>query len=135
MSFKNNEKKKRKHVSPLSNSTQCFLWKMGDYHKIWASAMIIWILRELKISSILGLFLLKQEILVWQKIHLTDEALKGMYVVLRMGRMYKLSITCLFDLFDKVIKPILLYGCEVWSFSNNDILEKIHLTFCKGPTI
>ena len=88
-----------------------------------------------KKSTILGLILLEEDILVWQKIHLTDEALKGMYVVLRMGRMYKLSITCLFDLFDKVIKPILLYGCEVWSFSNNDILEKIHLTFCKGPTI
>jgi hypothetical protein len=51
--------------------------------------------------------------------------------VLKMGRMYKLSIKCLLDLFDKMIKPILLYGCEVWGFSNNDILEKIHLNFCK----
>ena len=50
-----------------------------------------------------------------------------------MGRMYKLSITCLLDLldFDKIIKPILLYGCEELGFSNNDILEKIHLNFCK----
>ena len=38
--------------------------------------------------------------------------------------MYKLSIKCLLDLFDKMIKSILLYGCEVWGFSNNDILEK-----------
>jgi hypothetical protein len=54
-----------------------------------------------------------------------------MYEVLKMGRMHKLSIKCLLDLFDKIIKPILLYGCEVWGFSNNDILEKLHLKFCK----
>ena len=65
------------------------------------------------------------------KTNLADKALKAMYEVLKMGRMYKLSIKCLLDLFDKMIKPILLYGCEVWGFSNNDILEKIHLKFCK----
>ena len=65
------------------------------------------------------------------KKHLADKALKAMYEVLKMGRMYKLSIKCLLDLFDKMIKPILLYGCEVLGFSNNDILEKIHLKFCK----
>jgi hypothetical protein len=31
----------------------------------------------------------------------------------------------------KMVKPILLYGCEVWGFSNNDIIEKVHLKFCK----
>jgi hypothetical protein len=49
-----------------------------------------------------------------------------MYEVLKMGRMHKLSIKCLLDIFDKMIKPILLYGCKVWGFSNNDIMEKIH---------
>jgi hypothetical protein len=24
-----------------------------------------------------------------------------------------------------------LYGCEIWGFGNNDILEKVHLKFCK----
>jgi hypothetical protein len=55
---------------------------------------------------------------------LADEELKAMYEVLKIGRMYKLSIKCLLDLFDKVIKPILLYSCEVWGFSNNAFLEK-----------
>jgi hypothetical protein len=35
------------------------------------------------------------------------------------------------DLFDKMVKPILLYGCEVWDFSNNAIIVKVHLKFCK----
>jgi hypothetical protein len=67
-----------------------------------------------------------------KKKHLADKALKAMNEVLKMGRMYKLSIKCLLDIFDKMIKPILLYGCKVWGFSNNDILEKIHLKFCKN---
>jgi len=54
-----------------------------------------------------------------------------MYKVLKIGRMYKLSIKCLLDLFYKMNKPILLYGCEVCGFINNDILEKIQLRICK----
>ena len=30
-----------------------------------------------------------------------------------------------------MIKPILLYGCEIWGFGNSDVLEKVHLKFCK----
>ena len=40
-------------------------------------------------------------------------------------------IQCQLDLFDKIIKPILLYGCEVWGFSKNEIIERVHLRFCK----
>ena len=29
------------------------------------------------------------------------------------------------------MKPILLYGCEVWGFGNNEILERVQLKFCK----
>ena len=48
-----------------------------------------------------------------------------------MGRKHGLSVKIQLDLFDKMVKPILLYGCEVWGFSNNDIIEKVHLQFCK----
>jgi hypothetical protein len=30
-----------------------------------------------------------------------------------------------------MVKPILLYGCEIWGFGNNNVLEKVHLKFCK----
>ena len=30
-----------------------------------------------------------------------------------------------------MVKPILLYGCEIWGFGNNDVLEKVHLKFCR----
>ena len=35
------------------------------------------------------------------------------------------------DLFDKMIKPILLYGCEIWGFGNIDIIERVQLKFFK----
>jgi hypothetical protein len=30
-----------------------------------------------------------------------------------------------------MIKHILLYGCEVWGFGKNEVLERVHLKFCK----
>jgi hypothetical protein len=48
-----------------------------------------------------------------------------------MGRKHGPSVTIQLYLFDKMVKPILLYGCEIWGFSNNDIIEKVHLIFCK----
>jgi hypothetical protein len=38
---------------------------------------------------------------------------------------------CQLDLFDKMVKPILLYGCELWGLSNCDIIERVHLKYCK----
>jgi hypothetical protein len=54
-----------------------------------------------------------------------------MYEVLGKGRIHNLSIKCQLDLFDKIVKPISLYGCEIWRFGKNDIIERVHLTFCK----
>lgn len=35
------------------------------------------------------------------------------------------------DLFDKIVVPILLCGCELWGFENIDIIERVHLKYCK----
>ena len=53
-----------------------------------------------------------------------DKAVVSMYEVLKLGRKHNLSIKCLLILFDKMVKPVLLYGCEIWGFGNNDVLEK-----------
>jgi hypothetical protein len=49
-----------------------------------------------------------------------------MYEVLKKGRLHNLSIQCQLDIFDKTVKPILLYGCETWGFGKNDITERVH---------
>ncbi|MEW8544141.1 MAG: reverse transcriptase family protein, partial [Candidatus Thiodiazotropha sp.] len=46
--------------------------------------------------------------------HNCEQATKAMYVLIRKIRSLNLSIDLQLDLFDKMIKPILLYGCEVW---------------------
>ena len=59
-----------------------------------------------------------------------DRVSKGtqaMYSVLKKGRLNNLSIECQLDLFDKIVKPVLLYGCEIWGYGNNNIIEKVHL--------
>ena len=71
-------------------------------------------------------FLAKLAISIWQKKRLMDKAVVSMYEVLKLGRKHSLSIKCLLNLFDKMVKPILLYGCEIWGFGNNDVLEKVH---------
>ena len=43
----------------------------------------------------------------------------------------KPSSGSILDIFDKTVKPILLYGCETWGFGKNDIIERVHLKFCK----
>ena len=35
------------------------------------------------------------------------------------------------DLFNKTIKPVLLYGCEIWGFGSTQIIEKVQLKFFK----
>ena len=50
-----------------------------------------------------------------------DKATKALYEVLKLGRVHNLSINCQLDIFDKMVKPILLYlvrsgGMEIMRF-------------------
>jgi hypothetical protein len=51
---------------------------------------------------------------------IAGKATVAFYEVLKMGRKHGLSVKIQLDLFDKMVKPILLYGCEVWGFSNRE---------------
>ena len=54
-----------------------------------------------------------------------------MYALFSRSRKLNLPIDIQIHLFDILVVPILLYGCEIWGFENNDIVEKLHLKFCK----
>ena len=59
-----------------------------------------------------------------------EKATKAMFEVLKRGRRHNLSIECQLELFNKMGKPILLYGSEIWGFSKNvQCLEKYNLDF------
>lgn len=65
------------------------------------------------------------------KKHLVEQAQKAMYSIIRKIRLFNLPMEQQFDLFDKVVVPVLLYACEIWGYENIDIIEKIHLKFLK----
>ena len=54
-----------------------------------------------------------------------------MFALLRRSRQLDLPIDLQLELFDFLIMPILLYGCEIWGFENITMIEKIHLKYIK----
>lgn len=48
------------------------------------------------------------------KKHLVEQAQKSMYSIIRKIRLFNLPIEQQFNLFDKVVVPVLLCGCEIW---------------------
>lgn len=54
-----------------------------------------------------------------------------MYGVIKKIRQFNLPVTCQLELFDKMVVPVLLYGCEVWGFEKLDSIERVRLKFLK----
>ena len=54
-----------------------------------------------------------------------------MFALLRRGRQLQLTVDIMILLFDTLVKPILLYDSEIWAHEGTEILEKLHLGFCK----
>ena len=79
----------------------------------------------------LGIFLSRTGSYIKTKKHIADQANKALYSLLRKARTLNLPIDLQIDMFNKVIKPILLYGCEVWGYGNLDVIERVQLKFFK----
>ena len=63
---------------------------------------------------------------------LAGQALKSIFVLNKFVRKFvNLKPKHVLDLFDKLIKPILNYGAEVWGLSQAMPIERVHLQFCK----
>ena len=79
----------------------------------------------------LGIFFARSGSFLNIRKYLQEKATKSMYGLLQKCRKNKLSNECQLDMYDKTILPILLYGSEIWSFETIDIIERVHLRFCK----
>lgn len=62
---------------------------------------------------------------------LRDQATKAMFALLNKCRKHTLPVDLQIELFKKTVVPILTYGCEVWGYGCNKILEKVQLKFLK----
>lgn len=52
------------------------------------------------------------------------------YIVLKRSKEL-MSLEIQIVLFKKMVKPILLYGCERWGYGSNVVLERVQLRFLK----
>ena len=63
---------------------------------------------------------------------LAGQALKSIFVLNKYVRKFvNFKPKHVLDLFDKLIKPILNYGAEVWGLSQAMPIERVHVQFCK----
>ena len=79
----------------------------------------------------LGVFMGQSGSYVSAKKHIAEQANKATFALMKKIRNLDLPIDIQIDLFNKTIKPILLYGCELWGTGNIDMLERVQLKFYK----
>ena len=60
-----------------------------------------------------------------------DQGRKAMFLLLSKGRQLQLSLGTYLQLFEKMVLPVLTYGCEVWGFEKLDVLDKLQLEFIR----
>ena len=66
------------------------------------------------------------------KKHIAEQANKASFALMKKKkRNLDLPIDIQIDLFNKTIKPILLFGCELWGTGNIDMFERVQLKFYK----
>ena len=124
-------------MSETSDGLQTLLNNFYEYSKLWklkenidktkimvrTAENVHFLYNEKEIETVtefnyLGVTFTKNGKFKLAKQNNIEKTTKAMYEVIRREKRHNLSIECLLDLFDKVVKPILLYGCEVWGFSD-----------------
>ena len=60
------------------------------------------------------------------KKHIANQGKKAVYSLLKKARNMQLPVDSQVELFNKLVKPILLYGCEIWGFGNIDVTIDVY---------
>ena len=66
---------------------------------------------------------------------LYDKASRSMFEVLKRSKALRLDIDTTFHMFDTLVVPIILYGCEVWGCQTHALVERLQLRFLKTSYI
>ena len=63
---------------------------------------------------------------------ISNQAIRAMFGLKKIYKFELMDIASKLQLFDSVIVPILLYGCEIWGINNISDIEKIQIRFYKN---
>ena len=99
-----------------------------DQHSFTFNGNEIEITRDFKY---LGVYFTSNGSYVKHVNYVRDQGRKAMFAVIAKSRAMCLSVGCQIDLFQKMVVPILLYGCEVWGYAELDVLDKLQLDFLR----
>ena len=58
--------------------------------------------------------------------HLSEQASKALFALRNLFDGKMLCIEDKIKLFDSLVQPILMYGCEIWGFHKADDIERVH---------
>ena len=62
---------------------------------------------------------------------LYERATRAMFSLLKKSKKNGLPIDLTIELFDSMVAPVLLYGCEIWGHEKIDCMERLQLKFYK----
>ena len=79
----------------------------------------------------LGIYFSQSGAFATAKKHIVEQANKAVFSLIKNIKRLSLPYDIQIDLFDKTIKPILLYGCEIWGVGNNTMIERVQLNYYK----
>jgi hypothetical protein len=79
----------------------------------------------------LGIIFSKSGSFLKTKKYIAEQANKALYSLIRKIKVLSLPSDLQIELFEKTVKPVLLYGSEIWGFGNLDDIEKVQLKFYK----
>ena len=64
-------------------------------------------------------------------VQLKDQAEKVMFSLLNKSNELGLPVDIQLELFDKLVPPVMLYGCEIWGYENIKLFESFYLRYLK----
>ena len=83
------------------------------------------VLETLTEFKYLGILFSKNNSFIKTKQHIADQGKKAVYSLLKKVRYMQLPVDMQVELFNKLVKPILLYVCEIWGVGNVDVIERV----------
>lgn len=82
----------------------------------------------------LGIYFSQSHSFLNARKHVVEQAKKAMHLLYCRIKNLNLPIDLQLKLFDHTVLPILTYACEIYSFENLEMLEKVHTSFLRKIT-